>query len=175
MRTTTLQSALVTVTEKLVQQLQQFTPAAFVIKPNEQCWSAAEVAEHLLIVSKNVTRVLQADGAVPDRAPDAKLAVIQEALLDRATRREAPDNVRPTGSMQDQQELITGLQKQMQLLAQVVEEKEQNELCAIYPHPRLGRLTRLEWAYFIVYHTERHCKQMEDIRSQVLTNVGAKP
>lgn len=153
--------------EKLIQLLQQFTPEAFVRRPNSESWSAAEVAEHLLIINKNLNYVMQADGSViPDRAPDKKLSGLKEALANRANKFEAPENVRPTGTVHDQQELIACLQKQLQVLKQIIQEKELKEQCEVYAHPRVGRLTRLEWSYFIVYHTQRHCQQLEDIYSQ---------
>jgi uncharacterized damage-inducible protein DinB len=171
--TNSLQSNLTAVTEKLIKQLQLFTPENFTQKPQEQAWSAAEVAEHLFITNKNISKVLRAEGASPNRASDQKVANFKEALLNRATKLEAPETVKPTGTIQSQQELIAGLKEQSQLLNQIVEEKDLNELCTVYPHPRLGRLTRLEWLYFIIYHMERHCQQLEEIRALIATNATA--
>ncbi|ANE52364.1 DinB family protein [Flavisolibacter tropicus] len=162
-----IQKDLQAVTEKLIQLLQSFTPDAFTKRPAEQNWSAAEVAEHLLIVNKNLSYVLKLDGATPDRDPDKKLAVIKEALSDRTMKIVAPESVKPTGTVQNQQELVDGLQYCMQQISRVVGEKDLYELCEQYPHPRLGRLTRFEWLYFIIYHTERHCSQLADIYSEV--------
>jgi hypothetical protein len=164
-----IQSDLQTITNKLIQQLQSFTPDVFTKKVNEQSWSAADVAEHLLIVNKNLSYVLKTEGAVPDRAPDKKLTIIKESLSDRATKLAAPENVKPTGTAQNQQELISGLLHCMQVLQHIVQEKNLYELCTQYPHPRLGRLTRLEWFYFIIYHTDRHCHQLETIQRGVAT------
>jgi hypothetical protein len=166
-----IQADLQAVTERLLQLLQQCASNDFAKKPNTQGWSFAEVAEHLLIINKNLAYVLKADGAAPDRAPDKKLPVIKEALSDRSTKLVAPENVRPTGTVHNQQELISGLQHYTQVLKQVITEKELNELCTQYPHPRLGRLTRLEWIYFIIYHMERHCLQLEEMVAKASTNV----
>jgi hypothetical protein len=165
-----IQSDLQTVTNKLIQQLQSFTPDVFTRKANEQSWSAADVAEHLLIVNKNLSYVLKTEGAVPDRAPDKKLAIIKESLSDRNLKLVAPENVKPTGTVQNQQELISSLQHCMQVLQHIVQEKDLHELCTQYPHPRLGRLTRLEWFYFIIYHTDRHCHQLEIIQRGMVTS-----
>lgn len=166
-----IQTELQSVTNKLIPLLQSFSPDAFSKKVDEQTWSAAEVAEHLLIVNRNLSYVLKSEGEMPERAYDKKLSVIKEALSNRATKIVAPETVKPTGTVQDQQELINGLQHYMQVLHQIAEEKELQELCTQYPHPRLGRLTRLEWLYFIIYHTERHCQQLEIIKSELVANV----
>lgn len=162
-----IQADLQAVTESLIQLLQSFNLDTFIKRPAEQSWSAAEVAEHLLIVNKNLAFVLKSDGAIPNRVPDKKLAVIKDALSDRTMKIVAPENVKPTGKIQNQQELISGLQHYMQVLNQLVGEKDLYELCTQYPHPRLGRLTCLEWYYFIIYHTERHCKQLAEIHNEV--------
>ena len=168
--TSSLQTDLQAVSEKLIRQLQRFTPDTFHKKPDPESWSAAEVGEHILIVNKNLGFVMQAGGIIPDRAPDKKLSAFKEVLLNRTIKIEAPENVKPVGAIQEQQEIIVGLQKQLQVLLQAIEEKELSELCEAYPHPRLGRLTRLEWSYFIIYHTERHSQQLEDIYKKLVAN-----
>jgi uncharacterized damage-inducible protein DinB len=168
---TSLHLGLETVSEGLIQSLRQFSPESFIKKPGEHRWSAAEVAEHLLIIAKNINRVVQAESAVPDRASDKKVTVIKEALRDRGTKRIASEHVVPSGDRHDQQGLMNELQAQMQQLSATMKEKDLNGLCTVYPHPRLGKFTRLEWGYFIIYHTERHCHQLQDIYDEVKGNV----
>lgn len=161
-------------TDKLIQQLQRFTNDTFNRKPDPESWSAAEVGEHIWSVNKNLCYVMQADGKMPDRAPDEKLKAFKEVLLNRSVKIEAPENVRPAGAVKDIQEITAGLQKQLQIMLQVLETKNLNELCEVYTHPRLGQMTRLEWGYFIAFHMERHCQQLEEIHSKVATNAGTQ-
>lgn len=172
--TSSLKTHLQAATETFIQQLQRFSAEVFNQKPDPESWSAAEVGEHVWSVNKNLCFVMQADGTTPDRAPDQKVPAFKEVLLDRTIKIEAPENVRPAGVLKEQQEVVAGLQKQLQLLLQVVEGKDLTELCEVYKHPRLGRMTRLEWTCFIACHMERHTQQLEEIYKKVTANTGAE-
>ena len=162
-----LQAELIELTNNMIAQVKDFPAVSFTQVPASGGWSAAELAEHVFIVTRNINSVLQSEGSVPERAPDKKLPVIIAALADRSTKRVAPENVKPTGKLKGRAELADALQQQLQLLVKIAGEKELMELCTVYPHPSLGRLTRLEWIHFIIHHTQRHLLQLEEIKHEV--------
>jgi hypothetical protein len=48
-------------------------------------------------------------------------------------------------------------------LLEVLKNQAERDNFPIYPHPRLGNLTDLDWVYFTISHTKRHIQQIKDI------------
>ena len=111
-------------TLELIECLSRFTPETADQKQNEEEWSAAEVGEHLLIVETIANRVLRGDTIVTSRPPDEKMGLIERAMVDLNTKRIAPDSVLPSGKAGNLQTILKGLQKQRELLLEVIESED---------------------------------------------------
>jgi len=149
-------------------ELEKFNPATYNQKPASDAWSAAEVAAHIYIIERNGHKIMEAPAVETEREPDKKVALLQAALEDMNTKRVAPDTVRPEGKANaNLHEAILNLRSQREELIQKIREIDMHLLCEVYPHPSLGRLTRLEWIHFIIHHTRRHTKQLAAIHQVV--------
>lgn len=153
-------------TKKLLQSLSQFSPENFNEKPSATDWSAAEVAGHLLKVELTANKALRAEAEAPTRPFDEKVAFLKQKMDDEA-KRVAPERVQPSSEPADQAELIEQLKAQREALKQAVETYDLTEACVGLPHPAAGVMTRIEWVYFVIYHTERHLRQLERLQEKV--------
>ena len=127
-------------------------------------WSPAEIAEHILVLETKVNYGLL--HAHPTERPvDGKLAAIKQGLASFEKKYDAPDFVKPTGSIKDKAALIEGIRKQRSLLKQHVTSLDLSESCEMR-HPVIGAMTRLEWVYFNIYHAGRHVEQMKSISNR---------
>ena len=150
-------------TKKLLQVIASFTAEHFNQKPSETAWSPAQVAEHLVKVDSSTIKALSGESIPTNRPPEQKIPLLKGAMEDD-TKRVAPDLVLPSGENRTPQELMEQLQTQKELMVKAIEESDMTEACTSFKHPALGIMTKIEWVYFNIYHTERHLKQMQQAR-----------
>jgi hypothetical protein len=62
---------------------------------------------------------------------------------------------------------VSQLQAQRADLRRAVETLDLTAACIGLPHVRIGVMTRMEWVYFTIYHTERHLKQLQRLQESV--------
>ena len=146
--------------DRLAHTVRDFSGEEFNRQPTPAQWSAAQFAGHLLLLEQTAVKALHGPAIPTNRAPDNKLATIKWVMEDE-TKRQAPDMVIPPGKEQKAEELLTQLKSEREKLKAAVGEADLTEACTAFKHPGFGTLTKLEWAWFVVHHTERHRKQME--------------
>lgn len=130
-------------------------------KPDDQTWSALECLEHIVVVEKGLLNVLRME--LSDESPETVgVAQIQSALANRDVRIPAPDFILPKGRFATWQAATDQFFAQRQTLLEMTENKV-HEQTGTFPHPLLGPLSKLEWIYFGLAHTERHLSQIKDV------------
>ncbi len=139
---------------------------------NGEGWCPEELIEHLSIVEKSITNVVErllakseelnrpagADGKID---PPVKFtSVVRKTELNKV---EAPERIRPQGGvpvaeslekLEESREYIRGLRSRMA----AVDLSE-----AKFPHPMMGELNLYQWLVFISEHEARHLAQIENI------------
>lgn len=151
-------------TENLIKTVAQFDDHNFNYKPSDEEWSAAQVAEHLLILEITANKAISGETIPTNRAPDAKIALIKRAMED-GTKRTAPERVKPSNLITDPQAAIEKFKKQRSKLREAIINADLTEACVSFKHTALGTLTRWEWIYFNIYHLQRHLQQMKRLQS----------
>jgi uncharacterized damage-inducible protein DinB len=133
-------------------------------------WSVAEVLEHLAQANESIARLLEKRvasareaGLGPDPDRTSILWTLDVArLLDRRERMEAPDQIRPSGTLT--------ADAAWQALARADEKLQQSVLAAdglalgtiTYPHRFLGPLNLYQWVAFAAAHEFRHAAQIRE-------------
>jgi hypothetical protein len=161
-----------TVRDELTGRIGGLGEAEISLRNNGEGWSPQELAEHLSMVEKSVTGVVERLLAkseelnIPARA-DGKIeppVKFPSAVRDpEMFKVEAPERIRPLGSVPVEESLnnlkrsrehITGLRPRMELvdLSQ-----------AKFPHPAMGEIDLHQWLLFIAEHEARHLAQLENI------------
>ena len=145
----------------IVESLNRFSEEELNEVPYEGSWTAGQVGEHL-IRSGGVADVIFGRTEATWRPSDEHLPVLR-MFLDFSIKMKTPDFIVPSDGYHDKREIVEQLRKVWDRFGEAVETLDMNETCLDFEMPTVGRLTRLEWISFQVYHTKRHLWQLQKI------------
>jgi hypothetical protein len=154
-------------TTELIQLLSTFNQEQLNTIPFEGSWAAAQLGEHLH-KSYGVAELLYGPVKSTERDPAEKVKSIKKALLNFDTKMISPDFILPEIKEYDKNTLIKSLKESVNKITTAAQTLNPEETCTAFALPGLGELTRMEWLYFIIYHTQRHVHQLKNIAEQVL-------
>jgi uncharacterized damage-inducible protein DinB len=153
---------------RILQLVDDLSPAQWHFRETSDRWSIAEILEHLIVFENFIrTTVAQALQGPPE--PEKKsLAATRESLVfslpdTRSTKFTAREVARPTGRWPDTTELIAEFRStRAQTLAFAVETQAAFR-DHFYPHLVFGDLDCYQWLVLLGRHAYRHALQIEQI------------
>ena len=148
------------VNEMLVQLLQSVGERNFNQSPGTGKWSIAQVADHIRLSNNSVAKALALKGKPVDRNPGERVGELKKMFLDFQTKYQSPDFIVPSKNIYDPELLLKELQASMQLIRDRMYEDDLDELIN---HPAFGDISKFEILHFVLYHTQRHVRQMKEI------------
>ncbi len=138
-------------------------------KPAPDRWSIAEVTEHIaasedLILGNVRTNVMKAPARSEPEDVKALDELILQKLPDRSVKKQTIDPLRPTNRFGSAKESLKHFKdSRAQTIAFV---KETKDLRAHATDSPLGKkLDAYEWVLFIAGHSERHTKQIDEVKA----------
>jgi hypothetical protein len=137
-------------------------------KPAPDRWSVAEILEHITLVEdslfQNVTeKIMKAPAGAPGRDTAKIDAMIVAMLPDRSQKRQAPAEFVPSGRWTPEETLDHFLKSRAKTIAFL---ESTPDLRAHVVDSPLGQpLDAYEWLLFIAGHSERHTKQMLEVKA----------
>ena len=143
-------------------------------RPGEGRWSVNEILEHLSMVERRFTgllamRIQEAKERGLGAEQDARAPLppdLKTMLGDRSNRRNAPDAVRPTGTL----DFLNAWRAAEAARAELCELLRGNEGLAlntvVHQHPVFGTLNVYQFAELIANHERRHAKQISGLNAQ---------
>ena len=143
-------------------------------RPGTDRWSVAEVLEHLALVEGRFKTALgdrlaeaKARGLAAEHDTSPIVGTFDVAgLLDRRTRHQAPDVVRPQGG--DWQTAWTRLEDTRRSFLDVFLAGDGLALGdVVHAHPRLGSLNLYQWGVWLGGHEARHTEQVREIAAEL--------
>ncbi len=134
--------------------------------PFEGSWTAGQLGEHLH-KSYKVAELLYGPVKVTQRDPAEKVKSIKDALLNFDNKMISPDFILPEIKEYDKNTLINSLKESVNKITTAAQTLKPEETCTALALPGLGELTRMEWLYFIIYHTQRHVHQLQNISQKL--------
>jgi hypothetical protein len=142
-------------------------------------WSVAEIVEHLAIVHRNATALLETTiaGAREAGLPSetAHDPVVRAGEVQRMTNRSfkisAPERARPTGTIdcRTAHEQLIEARASVRRLLLAADGAALGEVVAL--HPALGPIDAYQWFVFFGAHQKRHASQIREVAAQ-LTDAG---
>lgn len=145
------------------------SPAQLNFKPAPERWSVAEVTEHLaategFLMNLVLTQVMTA----PARAEATDVKAIDELVLkaipDRTTKLKAPEPLVPTNRFNTPadslQQFKDGRAKTLAFLQQTKDLRDH-----ALDSPLGKKLDAYQWVLFIAAHSDRHTKQMLEVKA----------
>lgn len=154
-------------TQQIIDIIHQTQENRFNLR-QDQRWSVSDCLEHLIIVEQYILGVLNGETEpLRDRQPDEFVPQIESRFTQREQKFEAPAPLSP-----QHEERGREIQKQtfIKIRAQLASALERLDLttllCIGQKHRIFGALTPYEWAYFTIYHSDRHALQMTEVSAQ---------
>jgi len=127
-------------------------------------WTAAQVARHIYKSQKGSDIMLLQPTEEPQRDPAERVPNYRGILLDFDHKLESPDFLIPEDKEYDKADLIDALEKTRAEILPALDNANLNETA---PQPEQSPLygsTKLEIVHFLLYHTQRHNRQIEKIK-----------
>ncbi len=154
-------------TRELLHYLSNFNTERFNLSSDDKRWTPAQIVEHLLMLEVIANKVLKGKTIPTNRQPDEKINLIKTAMSDINTKRVAPEIVQPSAALKDPKFMMEQIKIQRELLKKIINELDMTEACISFKHPGVGTLTRFEWVYFTIFHTERHLRQLQQLQNHL--------
>jgi hypothetical protein len=155
--------------EKLLRLVEGLTKEQWAYRPAEGRWSINECLEHVTTVESRVLGIVTtklAEGAAGPKKPEVrgKDEAVMTAVLDRTTRRQAPEPVRPSGKWVDSQ-LLDEFGKARQRTFDFAATTDADLRGYFNPHAAFGELDCYQWLVLLGLHGSRHALQIEEIKA----------
>ena len=149
-------------TRILIKELSDFSDHLFFQRPADGSWSAGEIAEHVLLLETKANEGMHTARA-GNRPFDLKIIPMRDGLKEDEKKYTAPSMVIPKGESKNKEALLDALVQQREVLKNMIRQMDLS-LITEFRHPVIGSMSRLEWVYFHIYHTERHVRQLRSLR-----------
>jgi hypothetical protein len=151
----------------VVAAVKGLSEAQMKFKAGPDRWSVAEVLEHIALVEdglfQNVTnKVMKSPAGAADRDFAKTDATVLAMLPDRSTKRQAPPPFVPTGRWKPEEALDHFLKSRATTIAFL---ESTPDLRAHVGDSPLGPLDAYEWLLFMGGHSERHTKQILEVKA----------
>ena len=152
----------------VIEAVKGLSEAQFNFKPAPDRWSGAECLEHIAIVENQVlsgvrVRLEKAPAPSADRDVQRVDAMVLSTVPDRSTKVQAPPQLVPTGHTTPAATLERFLASREQTVNWL---KSDSDLRGhSVDHPVLGPLDGYEWILAIAGHSERHTKQILEVKA----------
>ena len=136
--------------------------------PFEGSWSAAQVAEHLL-KSYGIVDLLKNTQTKTERLPDEKAELLKSVFLNFNQKIKSAAAILPSDDFIKKENLLSSLKKRIAEIKEVIQTKDLSEICENVSLPVFETMTKLEWLHLILYHTQRHNRQIKNIFQHLKT------
>jgi hypothetical protein len=153
--------------DKLIDAVRDLSDPQWNFKPSPDCWSTAEILEHVVLIEDRVHAVIgqmpNAPSADLDRASWQVEEIILTQVPQRSTRIQAPPHVLPTHRWTPSETLARFLESRtrtLQLLAEAPALRGH-----VIPHPVLGPWDGYQWLLAAAAHSSRHTGQINELKA----------
>lgn len=123
-------------------------------------WTPAQLTVHVTKSNNGIAQGLAMNGGPAGRTPVQRVAELKKIFLDFNVKFKSPEFIVPKPGRYEQQATLAALKKSFD---QVKEKSLQADLHEVITFAVLGEITKLELLYFVLYHTQRHVHQLQQI------------
>jgi hypothetical protein len=156
---------------RLLAALDGLTEEEWRSRPSPERWSIAECAEHITAAELPLAKFLAVSATAEPSEEErreirGKDGFVRLFLRDRSRRDEAPERIRPKGRFANREETIRAFEDRRNANLAYVRETPDPLRDRFAAHPFAGMIDGYQWILFLAAHTDRHAKQIEEIRFQ---------
>jgi hypothetical protein len=154
-------------TTEFLRTVSSFNETTINTVPYEKSWTAAQVAEHVTKSNNGMVQTLNLTGSPAKRQVDLRVQELKNIFLNFEAKLQSPKFILPTQDTYEKETVIAGLRKS---IIDIKEAADNSDLFETISHPIFGEITKLEIVHFVIYHTQRHIHQLENIFQKVPKN-----
>ncbi len=137
-------------------------------RPAADRWSVLECLEHLVSVEHRFLGLAQnGDTYETLRIDPAREQSLANGMLDRSTRRQAPDGLQPTGRFQSVADALAAFGEARDTSVRFVQDRGDGLYAIRVSHPRFGEVNGIEVIHLMNAHALRHVAQIRETRDAV--------
>lgn len=151
----------------LLQLLTLFDKEQINVIPFEGSWTAGQLAKHVLMSNLGFIEIINGTFKETHRQPDEMVQKIKTDFLDFSTKGQSADNLKPALIDYCKNELLISFETLKEKINQVIETSDLTKTCTAFELPIYGFLTRWEALHFILYHTQRHIHQLQNVLKKI--------
>jgi hypothetical protein len=152
----------------VVDAVKGLSAAQWNYKPAPDRWSVAEVLEHITVTEGFITgNVLAHFSEAPAGAPDRDVkktdAMVMARMPDRSVKAQAPPPLHPTGKWTPEvtlEHFLAARRGTIDFLKSTPDLRQH-----VVNNPAFGPLDGYEWILFAAAHSERHTKQILEVKA----------
>lgn len=153
-----------TTSSKLLSLINSFDDQQIKAIPFEGSWMPAQAADHLIKSCNLILTALHGSAEKTERDPESNRDQIKNIFLDFNLKFQSPEMIRPSGTPAEKVFLVSELTAALNKIREALETMDLSVTALDVELPGLGKLTKIDWLYFFVFHTQRHIHQLETIR-----------
>lgn len=155
------------ISTELIDYLYEVSDVHFNRQPAAGKWSIAQVVDHLHLSNTSIGKALALIGTPVDRDPAERIDELKSVFLDYTQKYESPAFIVPRNDHYERGQLMNELLRSLQ---QIHRQMYKGELSESINHPAFGDITKLEILHFVLFHTQRHTRQIKLIHALLNTN-----
>ena len=152
--------------DALVEATAGLSPSQWEFKPAADCWSVAEIVEHVALIEERVKLLIGKMGDAPAPEPDWDRArlddLIPREIPKRTSRVQAPPHVLPTGRWSGPEAVEQFIQKREHTIGLLAAPALRGH---VLPHPIFGPWDGYQWILATGAHSARHTGQILEVRT----------
>lgn len=108
---------------------------------------------------------MQGEGRATERNPEEKVSPLRNLFLNFDIKMTSPDFVRPSDVLQNKDAILRSVEDTFEAMIVLSKKLDLTLTFPGFEMPQFGLLTRLEWLSFILFHTQRHIRQLQNIQT----------
>jgi len=165
METTTILKETGQIGQELFQLLLPLSEAQINAVPFKGSWTAAQLATHITKSNNGIAQALQMKGKPAERDPEARVNELKDTFLDFSIKLKSPSFIIPEERIYKKEAVTDALKKSSEQLKTSALTANPNEIINL--PAAFGEITKLELFHFVLYHTQRHVRQLKNIISHI--------
>lgn len=147
----------------MIGSLQAFSAEELNRVPFAGCWTAAQVADHVIKSLADLPKILTGNSTEADRDPEEKVKMITALFTDYDKKMQSPEFILPEDKVFKIENLQHALNKLLDEIVTLSTQKDLNKTYTDFPFPQMGYFTGQEWFCFAWAHSSRHLEQIKNI------------
>ncbi|MGA2669710.1 MAG: DinB family protein [Ignavibacteria bacterium] len=155
-------------TNKLIEYIREVDNYVLLRRPSIYVWSIMDCYEHIEKLEKSLKKIFLGKTEITERNPTEKIEKIGNRFSDFEHKFTAGEPIQPKGEFQDKEQVMREIKNNREELLSLIHDGTWADLCLGYEHSLLGFLTKIEWLYFCIFHSDRHLHQMKEIEGRLV-------